>query len=434
MKGCRAVEFSAQSLGRVHMTDHICSRRSWLLRAGCLSVSAASAVAVRPRSSKAGQPTVEDARVCVTGFDHNRPAAFIGLGDFVGWAEAIERMPNGDILLAHSAGYWHASFASPRQFHPELKEHYASEGWPVDHIAPTGGRSMVCRSSDNGKTWSAPATVIDHRLDDRPDALFSCRDGTVLCFVNVQASWYGYPQAPPAFAGDINGLNTQQLVVRSMDHGRTWSEPIWIEPPAAATYERAHGRPIQLDDGRILWATYCNSLDGLFGAVHQSNDSGRTWKVISEIRREQRRPVDEPAIAELKDGRLLMVTRPDGAVLFSQDKGVTWSESAARLVSRPKLKAPQVLVLHDGTLVTVATWGNLRVWLSRDDGRTWSHDLPLDPSCYGYPGVLLLDDESILVSYCESGKAPNRVYVIRFRVNAARTGTELLRIGAGQQS
>jgi hypothetical protein len=31
---------------------------------------------------------------------------------------ANQRMPNGDILLAHSAGYWHASFASPRQFHP----------------------------------------------------------------------------------------------------------------------------------------------------------------------------------------------------------------------------------------------------------------------------------------------------------------------------
>ena len=41
--------------------------------------------------------TVEQARLCVTGFDHNRPANFPGLGDFIGWARGIERAPNGDI-------------------------------------------------------------------------------------------------------------------------------------------------------------------------------------------------------------------------------------------------------------------------------------------------------------------------------------------------
>ena len=57
--------------------------------------------------------TVEQARLCVTGFDHNRPANFPGLGDFIGWARGIERAPNGDLLLVHSAGYWHVSFATP---------------------------------------------------------------------------------------------------------------------------------------------------------------------------------------------------------------------------------------------------------------------------------------------------------------------------------
>lgn len=424
------------------MMNHLeLSRRDWLSITGSFGLAATSTALIPisawsddrdQRDSKAAPKklSAEEARICVTGFDHNRPDRFPGLGDFIGWAEAIERMPNGDLLLAHSAGYWHASFASPRQFHPDLKKQYASEGWPVDHVAPTGGRSMVCRSTDNGRTWSKPATVIDHRLDDRPDALFTCRDGTVLCFVNVQASWYGYPQAPRGFEKDIRGLNTQQLVVRSGDNGKTWSEPIWIEPPGGATYERAHGRSIQLADDGILWATYCNSPSGLFGAVHRSDDSGKTWKVVSVIRRQMDKPVDEPAIAELRDGRLIMVTRPDGGVLYSKDKGATWTESPTKLVPRPKFKAPQIFVLRDGTLVTVATWGSLRVWISKDDGRTWSKDIPLDTSCYGYPGGLVLDDESILVSYCQSGKAPNRVYVIRFQLNKARTNIELLPISA----
>ena len=373
--------------------------------------------------------TAREARICVTGYDHNRPDHFPGLGDFIGWAEAIERMPNGDLLLAHSAGYYHASFASPRQIEPELKKQYASEGWPVDYVAPTGGRSMVCRSTDNGKTWSKPELVVDYRLDDRPDALFTCRDGTVLCFVNVQASWYGYAKAPPGYERDINGLNTQQFVVRSIDNGKTWSDPIWIEPPVGATYERASSRPIQLDDGGILWATYCNSPDEIFGAVHRSDDSGQTWKIQAVIRRENNKHVDEPAIAQLNDGRLIMVARPDGGVLYSDDEGVNWVDSGRTVVKKGKFKAPQLFVLQDGTVVTVGTWSNLRVWLSRDNGQTWTNDFPLDTSCYGYPGGLVLEDESILVSYCKSGVTPNRVYVIRFRVNGARNGIDLLPIG-----
>jgi len=391
-----------------------------------------SCVSVFTRSCAAESPgktlTAPEARICVTGYDHNRPDSFPGLGDFIGWAEAIERMPNGDILVTHSAGYWHASFASPRQFEPKLRKQYASEGWPVDFVAPTGGRSMVCRSTDNGKTWSRPEIVVDYRLDDRPDALFTCRDGTVLCGVNVQASWYGYTKAPPAFENDISGLNTQQFVVRSTDNGKTWSDLIWIEPPPGATYERAHGRPIQLDDGGILWATYCNSPNGLFGAVHRSDDSGKTWQIHSIVRRDDK-PVDEPAIAQLNDGRLIMVTRPDGGVLYSSDEGANWADSGKTVISSGKFKAPQLFVLRDGTVVAVATMGNLRVWLSRDNGQSWSDNIPLDTSCYGYPGGLMLEDESILVSYCQSGRAPNRVYVIRIRVNKARTDIELLPIG-----
>jgi photosystem II stability/assembly factor-like uncharacterized protein len=129
---------------------------------------------------------------------------------------------------------------------------------------------------------------------------------------------------------------------------------------------------------------------------------------------------------------LILVTRPDGGVLYSKDHGVSWSEPGNTIVpapTSPKFKAPQIFLLKDGTLVTIATRGNLRVWISKDGGRSWTRDIPLDTSCYGYPGGLLLDDESILVSYCQSGRAPNRVYVIRFRLNKARSGIELLPIG-----
>jgi photosystem II stability/assembly factor-like uncharacterized protein len=373
---------------------------------------------------------IKQARVCVTGADHNRPAPYPGLGDFIGWPGGVERLPNGDLLLVHSAGYWHSSFAQPRQIEPSLRKDWLASGWPLDFAAPTGGRVMACRSTDQGKTWSEPFTLLDHRLDDGAHAVFTCRDGTILCFVGVQASWYGYNKAPEAFKKDIDGLNTKQFLLRSTDGGKTWSKPIGLDSPGDF-YERAHGgRPIQLADGAILWATYYQVAGEKYlrGAIRRSDDSGKTWKVISRVVRPDNN-VDEPAIAQLSDGRLILVTRPDGAIFQSTDSGVTWSDSGSRVVPQgsSKFKAPQLLVLGDGTVVAIATWKNLRVWLSTDGGQSWSKDIPLDTSSYGYPGSYILDeDESILLPYCASGRAPNRIYLVRFRLNAERTGIELL--------
>ncbi len=372
--------------------------------------------------------TIRQARVCITGADHNRPDPFPGIGDFIGWPGGVERLPNGDLLLAHSAGYWHSSFAQPRLIEPELRKRWTRDGWPLDFPAPTGGRVMACRSTDKGRTWSKPFTIHDHRLDDGAHAVFTCRDGTVLCFVGVQASWYGYAKAPQQFQKDISGLNTKQYVLRSTDSGKTWSKPIWLESPGNF-YERAHGgRPIQLDDGGILWATYYQVAGEKYlrGAIRRSDDSGRSWKVVSKIIRPDNN-VDEPAIVQLKNGNLILVTRPDGAIFSSADQGVTWKDSGTRLVSEGKLKAPQLIVLGDGTVVAIATWNNLRAWISKANGQTWSKDIPLDTSCYGYPGSFLVaDDESILLPYCASGRAPNRVYLVRLRINAARNGLEFL--------
>ena len=35
---------------------------------------------------------INQARVCVTGADHNRPDSYVGVGDFIGWPGGIDRM------------------------------------------------------------------------------------------------------------------------------------------------------------------------------------------------------------------------------------------------------------------------------------------------------------------------------------------------------
>ena len=362
---------------------------------------------------------VEQARLCVTGFDHNRPVNFPGLGDFIGWARGIERAPNGDLLLVHSAGYWHVSFATPRLFHQETRKKWDKEGWPIDYNAPTGGRSMMTRSKNEGKTWSQPKPITDFPLDDSPVTLFTCLDKTILCFINVQSSWYGFNQAPDMFKDDLAGLNTRQCVIRSIDGGESWSQPLWFDSPGTF-YERSHAQAIQLPDGGILWPTYCadQGKKQLFGAIHRSDDSGLTWQTISTIHRRDL-DVDEPAIARFESGLLVMVSRPDGGIFLSDDNGISWNESG-QIVESGVLKAPRLIVLPDQTLVCIATYqGSLHLFLSRgevEQALNWT-PISLDSSCYGYPGGRLMEDGSLLIPYCESGRAPNRVYLIRLRIH-----------------
>ena len=384
---------------------------------------------VGPTPAVAAKPlSIGEARLLVTGARHNRPENYPGIGDFIGWPGGVDRLPNGDLLVTHSSGYWHSSFAMPRQIEPKLAKNWRAEGWPLDFKAPTGGRTMACRSTDGGRTWSKPFTILDHRLDDGAHAVMTLPSGRVICLIGVQASWYGYTHAPKGFEKDIDGLNTKQFVIHSDDNGKTWSKPRGLKSPGDF-YERGHGgRPVLLSDGSVLWATYYQVRGRKFlsGAIRRSTDNGLTWPVISRIVRKEN-AIDEPAIAELKDGRLVLVTRPDGAVFHSADKGRTWKDSGTRIVDSGKFKAPQLAVLKDGTLVAFATWRNLRAWISRDGGKTWTKNLPLDTGSYGYPGSYILEkDDSILFPYCASGRAPNAVYLLRFRVNAKRDGVELL--------
>ncbi|MEZ6048822.1 MAG: sialidase family protein [Planctomycetaceae bacterium] len=369
--------------------------------------------------------SIKEARVPITGSDFNRPDPFPGRGEFQ-WPGNVAQLSDGELLMVHSAGYYHVSFAQPRLIEPKLRENWLAEGWPLDFPAPTGGRSMLVRSSNAGLTWGKPHTLVDLPLDDCPYGLLRCDDGTLLCFINVQASWYGYDSAPTPFDKDLDGLNTQQCVVRSIDDGLTWSEPIWLKSPGKF-YERSHAQPILLSDGGILWPTYFydGGKEKLKGAIHRSDDQGQTWRHISTVASEEVN-VDEPAIAQLADSRFIMISRPDGACFYSDD-AVTWTKQGT-LVTEGIFKAPRLFVLQDGTIVTVCTYRNLQVFLGRNGGESWVGPLDLDPQSYGYPGGIKLADESLLITYGSSGRAPNTLYAVRFRVNSERDNIELLPI------
>jgi len=395
------------------------------LAVALLPVAAESAVTNEEQGGpQMAKLSIEEARVCVTGYDHNRPDDFPGLGDFIGWAGGVVRLPDGDLFFVHSAGYWHVSFATPHVIRQELVEQWAKGmNFDPDYNAPTGGRIMAERSSDNGKTWSRPFTVYDGPIDTGPSDIFVTREGTVLLIVNMQASWYGLAEAPEGH----QELNTRQLVMRSIDSAQTWSEPMPLDS-SGTFYTRCRSHCLQLPDGGILLATYDmdKGSSRLYGTIHRSDDDGKSWRIISHIRREDQ-DLDEADWVQLDSGRIVLATRPDGAVFVSDDQGVSWEEIAK--VGPDNFYAPSMVKLADDTIVcTAGGAGGQSVFLSSDGGYNWSEPITVDPSVYGYGKLFRDRDESSLLSYVQSGSPPNRCWLVRFRVNAQRDGITLLPI------
>src|SRR5438046_5340744 len=122
----------------------------------------------------------EDCRGIIVGPGSNQPDPFPGYGGFVGWESPI-RLRSGVWLVGFNAGYWHASAPTPLHYPAKSLEAYRKMGLPMDINAPTGGRAMITRSTDEGKTWSKPETLMDTPVDDRHPAFVQLRDDTILC-------------------------------------------------------------------------------------------------------------------------------------------------------------------------------------------------------------------------------------------------------------
>ena len=373
----------------------------------------------------------EDCRGIIVGPGINQPDPFPGYGGFVGWESPI-RLQNGDWLVGFNAGYWHASAPTPLRYPAKSLNQYRRMGLPADIVAPTGGRAMLTRSTDKGKTWSKPDTLIDTPADDRHPAFVQLLDGTVLC------CFFTYPGESES--GDFikePEMATRVNLIRSFDDGRSWEkQPRVLQTPFLS--DETDGPMVRLKDGSVVIPMDGRPRSGPpeQAGLLRSTDRGATWQWLSTVKADH--DLVEVTVAELPDGRLVMMARPEGDIWWSSDHGLTWT---APLTFGMRMFAPSLYVLRDGTLVCLhgsyaPGYPGLRVIFSTDGGQTWiaptkDHGFLVDTS-YGYGKAMELPDRSLFICYLATGghatadARQNAIRCIRVRVRPDHSGIDLL--------
>ncbi len=370
----------------------------------------------------------KSARKMVTGPGVNEHPDYPGCTGFVGW-ESVTRLSNGEMLCSFNAGYWHVSFPTPIDLKPDVLKSFEKAGFPADADAPTGGRALICRSLDDGKTWTRPTTLVDTPGDDRHPVIVELPDGSLLCAFFVIDNWYGYEAPPPG-----RNKNSRVATIRSTDGGKSWSEPAYMPSPFAY-YDRMCGKPVVLPTGRIILPTYgkdawTDSPEQL--GVYASDDLGRSWSFLSRLK-SAGGALDEPALTRAADGTLVMIARPDGRIAFSNDDGQTWTKPAEFGV---KMVAPCLMTLKDGTVVCLFGWGatgGIQMMWSDDGGRTWTtpaadRGFVIDSSVYVYAIGCEMPDGSIYIVYYDprGNQTKSAIWSIRVRIRSDRQGIEIL--------
>jgi BNR repeat protein len=393
---------------------------------GSAAQAAAKKVVVKVVAGGESATSYAACRRMLVGPGVNQPEPHPGYSGFVGWQYPI-RLRNGTILVGFSTGYWHASPPTPLLLDAKTRREWSRIGFPIDVNAPTGGRAMLIRSSDGGRTWSKPQTIIDTPWDDRSPSFLELPDGALLCsfFMYSGASIKEHPE-----------LAHRTCVIRSFDQGKTWEQtPRRLPSPFLA--DASDGPPILLKDGSVLLAVYGTPREGgpEQQAIFRTADGGETWQLLAVVKADHE--LSESGLAQLQDGRLVMICRPEGDLTWSNDGGRTWTPP---VTFGMRMFEPSLLLLPDGTLLCLHGSygaGGQRAIFSTDGGQTWiapaqHHGFAVDPSVYGYGRGTLLPDGSVFMAYIHTGghaakdAKTQAIWGMRLRVRSDHLGIDLL--------
>lgn len=286
-----------------------------------------------------------------------------------------------------------------------------------DVTEPAPGNRVYCfRSHDNGESWSSPYSIYPECGQAVYLTEVMVLNGVVSVFLQIHNGRF---------------LNMRCVVMESCDCGRTWTDA--GEPPFYPSFCFVRGM-LRLRNGEILLpcqhfpiskeenvrlvianhnitdfrkqkSMMDAQIDHLESNVIISADGGRTYRHFKgpsiAIHGDTGRDWTwtEPTVAQLSDGRLVMLLRVNGTGRLwrseSLDNGRTWSNPVITDIPNPGNK-PKLIQLPEGKIALIHTPNEkigmenrmpLAIWISDDDMQSWKDKRIISdfPVYYCYP-------------------------------------------------
>ena len=318
---------------------------------------------------------------------------------------AITTAPNGDLLISYDE-------------RPKDNGNGGSDAPNPNHIVQR-------RSTDGGKTWSAPTYIHQGTETGKkvgysdPSYVVDHQTGTIFNF-HVKSYDQGWGGSQAGTDPDNRGI-IQAEVSTSTDNGWTWTHrtitaDITKDNPWTARFA-ASGQGIQIQHGphagRLVQQYTIRTAGGAVQAVSvYSDDHGQTWQAGTPIGT----GMDENKVVELSDGSLMLNSRASDSSGFrkvarSTDGGQTWSEPASdknlpdsvdnaqiiRAFPNAAPSDPRAKVLLLSHSPNPKPWSRDRgtISMSCDDGASWATGKVFNENFVGYTTIAVQSDGSI---------------------------------------
>ena len=318
---------------------------------------------------------------------------------------AITTAPNGDLLVSYDE-------------RPKDNGNGGSDAPNPNHIVQR-------RSTDGGKTWSAPTYIHQGTETGKkvgysdPSYVVDHQTGTIF---NFHVKSYDQGWGGSRAGTDPEDRNVIQAEVSSStDNGWTWTHrtitaDITKNNPWVSRFA-ASGQGIQIRQGahagRLVQQYTIKTSAGAVQAVSvYSDDHGQTWQAGKPTGT----GMDENKVVELSDGSLMLNSRAsDGSgfrkVAHSTDGGQTWSEPVSdknlpdsvdnaqiiRAFPNAAPDDPRAKVLLLSHSPNPKPWSRDRgtISMSCDDGASWVASKVFHEPFVGYTTIAVQSDGSI---------------------------------------